>query len=247
MGLFGRKGGAAVSPSPKPGGGTDNLEAAPSSESGSVGLDGGLARIVFRNEMYRDRYRTLSTGMKVGAGALLGSIVLNAALAWALVHRGPVYFATSDDGRILPLTPLSQPVLSDRRIVLFATRVAVGAYSYDFMNWRKTLPALSRSFTKPGFDSFVLSLKSSGNLTQVVNNRMVVDAVPTGAGVVVAKGQVRGVYEWKVQVPLLVSFQTATGTVSQHLLVTLLLVRRSEIRHPEGLAVQQFLAVEKNV
>ena len=137
--------------------------------------------------------------------------------------------------------------MEDRAIVSWATTVATSAYSYDFVNWRKALSSLSPDFTKEGFASFIGSLKSSGNLKLVEDNRMVASAVPTAAGVVVAKGLLKGVYVWKIQVPILVTYQAARSSVSQNLLVTLLVVRRSVLSHPKGLAVAQFLAKEKNV
>ena len=47
--------------------------------------------------------------------------------------------------------------------------------------------------------------------------------------------------------PILVTYQAARPSVSQNLLVTLLIVRRSVLFHPKGLAVVQFLAEEKKV
>ena len=96
-----------------------------------------------------------------------------------------------------------------------------------------------------GFASFIGSLKSSGNLKLVEDNRMVASAVPITAGVVVAKGLLKGVYVWKIQVPILATYQAARSSVSQNLLVTLLIIRRSVLSHPKGLAVAQFLAEEK--
>ncbi|MHB1285574.1 MAG: type IVB secretion system apparatus protein IcmL/DotI [Leptospirales bacterium] len=228
---------------PKTGGSTS-----PSSQAGSSPIrEGGAELVRFRNDFYRDEYRNKAAILHYGAIALLASVILNGALGWALVHKRPVYFAATNDGRILPLVPLSRPAMSDRSVVSWATSVATSAYSYDFVNWRKALSSLSPDFTKAGFDSFIGSLKSSGNLKLVSDNRMVASAVPISAGVVVAKGLLKGVYVWKIQVPILVTYQAAKSSVSQNLLVTLLVVRRSVLSHPKGMAVAQFLAEEKKV
>ncbi|MGL3709425.1 type IVB secretion system apparatus protein IcmL/DotI [Leptospirillum ferriphilum] len=237
MGLFGiGKPKAEKSPgttSPEP-------PAAPLREEGS--------RLVhFRNHFYRDKYRrTADTNLTLSV-CLLVSVGTNACLGWAVLHKRPVYFAATNDGRILPLVALSRPAMEDRTVVSWATTVATAAYSYDFVNWRKALSGLSTDFTKEGFSSFIGSLKSSGNLKLVEENRMVASAVPTEAGVVVAKGLLKGIYVWKIQVPILVTYQAARSSVSQNLLVTLLVVRRSVLSHPKGLAVAQFLAEEKKV
>lgn len=206
--------------------------------------EGGAEFVRFRNDFYKDEYRNKSAILRYGAGALLASVLLNGAMGWALVHKSPVYFAATNDGRILPLVPLSHPAASDRAVVSWATNVATAAYSYDFVNWRSALSGISPEFTKEGFASFIGSLKASGNLKLVSDNRMVASAVPTEAGVIVAKGLLKGVYVWKIQVPILVTYQAAKSSVSQNLLVTLMVVRRSVLVHPKGLAVAQFLAKE---
>ena len=224
---------------------------APSPSSGSMkeppSREGGAQMVSLRNDWYRDQYRTNSSALRMAAIALLVSVGINVLLGWAVIHKRPVYFAATNDGRILPLVPLSRPAMNDRRVVSWATDVAISAYSYDFINWRKVLSGLSQDFTREGYSSFIGSLKASGNLDLVLKNRMVTSAVPAAAGVVVAKGKLGGIYAWKIQVPVLVTYQAAKSSVSQNLVVTLLVVRRSVLSHPKGLAVSQFLAVEKKV
>ena len=209
--------------------------------------EGGAELVRFRNDFYKDEYRNKAEVLRYGAGTLLASVLLNGALGWALVHKRPVYFAATNDGRILPLVALSRPAMEDRAVISWATTVATSAYSYDFVNWRSALSGLSPDFTKEGFSSFIGSLKASGNLKLVSDNRMVAAAVPTEAGVIVAKGLLKGVYVWKIQVPILVTYQAAKSSVSQNLLVTLMVVRRSVLSHPKGLAVAQFLAKERKL
>ncbi|EQD24948.1 MAG: IcmL protein [Leptospirillum sp. Group IV 'UBA BS'] len=222
-----------------------DTSAPPSPRDSPPSREGGAGLVHFRNDFYRDQYRNNAATLRFGSAALLVSVAANAFLGWAVLHKRPVYFAATNDGRILPLVALSRPAMEDRRVVSWATDVVVEAYSYDFVNWRKALFGLSRDFTKEGFSSFIGSLKASGNLDLVLKNRMVTSAVPTSAGVVVAKGMLAGVYAWKIQVPVLVTYQAAKSSVSQNLVVTLLVVRRSVLSHPKGLAVSQFLAVEK--
>ena len=75
-----------------------------------------------RNNFYRDNYRKVLV-------ALLVMVIANVILALAAVHviknpPMPKYFATSNDGRITLLHPLSAPVLSVNSITEWATRAA---------------------------------------------------------------------------------------------------------------------------
>jgi intracellular multiplication protein IcmL len=230
MGLFGRSKGA----------GPDRNPSGPQRE-------GGATHVSFRNDYYRDQYRNMAGIGRYGTIALLLSVFMNAFLSYEILHRRPIYFATTRDGRIIPLVPLSRPEFSNRTVIEWATARAVDAYSYDFVNWRERLTGIAKDFTAVGYSSFVASLKTSGNLSLAIKEKRVVSAAPSGAGVLVAKGLLNGSYAWKVEVPIVVSYQVARNTVSQNVLVTLLIVRRSLVTHPSGMAIAQFISEEKKL
>lgn len=209
--------------------------------------EGGALHVSFRNDYYRDQYRNMAGLVRYGAIGLLLSVSMNAFLSYELIERPPTYFAATRSGRIIPLVPLSQPEYSNRTVIKWATARAVDAFSYDFVNWRERLTGIAKDFTTGGYNSFVASLKTSGNLSLVIKERRVVSAAPSGAGVLVAKGLLSGSYAWKVEVPIVVSYQVARNTVSQNVLVTLLIVRRSLVTHPSGMAIAQFLSEEKKI
>ena len=217
------------------------------SEQNAPQGEGGALHVSFRNDYYRDQYRNMTGIVRYGAIGLLLSVSMNVFLSYAIIHRRPVYFAATRTGRIIPLVPLSQPEFSNRTVIKWATARAVDAYSYDFVNWRERLTGIAKDFTTGGYNSFVGSLKASGNLSLAIKDKRVVSAAPSGAGVLVAKGLLNGSYAWKVEVPIVVSYQVVRNTVSQNVLVTLLIVRRSLVTHPSGLAIAQFISEEKKV
>lgn len=71
----------------------------------------GLGTVVVRNEFYRDGYRSL---LKLAILMALIIIALVIAIFGIVGSRKPEnrYFATTEDGRLIPMVPLNQPNLS---------------------------------------------------------------------------------------------------------------------------------------
>jgi intracellular multiplication protein IcmL len=193
-----------------------------------------------RNNFYRDNYRKVLV-------ALLVMVIANVILALAAVHviknpPMPKYFATSNDGRITLLHPLSAPVLSVNSITEWATRAATASYTFDFVNYRKSLQEASQYFTGTGWRSFERALVSSNNLKLVLSKKLVTTAVAQGAPVILKRGVLNGAYSWQVQLPMLVTYQSASMNVKQPLLVTMLIRRVDVGNNPAGIAISQYIA-----
>jgi intracellular multiplication protein IcmL len=205
--------------------------------------DDALVTIKNRNEFHRDGYRRaqkIIVGLSV---ALAAMTAVNAGLAF-VVARGPerTFFAATEDGRVIQLTPLNEPLLSDERVLAFAAEAAPGAHTFDFSNFRAELQESSKDFTTRGFQSFIKALETSGNLDAVVKRKLAVTAVPTQAPVIVARGLVNGVYTWRLQMPMLVTFQSASEVVKDDITVELTVVRRPTTESPKGIGIDQFVA-----
>ncbi len=193
-----------------------------------------------RNNFYRDNYRKVLV-------ALLVMVIANIILALGAVHviknpPLPKYFATSNDGRITLLHPLSAPVLSASSLTEWATRAATSSYTFDFVNYRRSLQEASGYFTGSGWNSFEKALVSSNNLSLVLSKKLVTTAVAQGAPVILKRGVLNGAYSWQVQLPVLVSYQSASMNVKQPLLVTMLIKRVDVGNNPAGIAIEQFIA-----
>ena len=199
-----------------------------------------LEVVRLRNNFYRDNYRRLIL-------AVLVILALNALLVGIIIYQykvrpEPRYFATSADGRITPIYPLTTQVVSTSELLQWANEAAVAAYSYNFANYRKALQDASQYFTTEGWDNYQTALKSSRNLETVIAKKLVVSAEATGAPVIIDQGLIGDHYAWKVQMPLLVNFQSMSTNIQTPLLVTLLITRVSTLYVPKGIAIAQYIA-----
>lgn len=198
-----------------------------------------LQVVKLRNDFYRDNYR------KVVAALLLSFFIiltLAGAVFYIVTHPpAPRYFATSNDGRLVPLIPFDRPNLTNATVLEWANTAATAAYSYNFVNYRQALQQAADYFTPEGRQMFFNAVKSSNNLQAVISKKLIVSAVATGVPVVLEQGVMLGRYTWKVQIPMLITFQSASQFSQQSVTVTMLIVRVSPLTSPRGIGIAQFI------
>jgi intracellular multiplication protein IcmL len=153
-----------------------------------------------------------------------------------------VYFATDQNGRVVPLKSLSDPVLDQTEVGDWATDQIVKAFTFDYANYQTALASTQNAFTSNGWLAFQNSLKDANILSSVIANKYVATATPNEAPTMLADGIVDGHYAWKFQIPITVSFQGDSGQFSQVLNLTVLIVRQPETSHPNGLGIEQLRA-----
>lgn len=198
-----------------------------------------LEMVALRNEFYKDRQRMVVL-------ALLISVAINLVQIFFVVYMythppAPRYFATSISGRITPLFPLNEPNQSDSAVLQWANQAAIASFTYNFVNYRDELQAASAFFTPGGWDQFLTALQQSNNLDAVKAKKMVVSAVATRAPIILQKGLLNGSYSWRVQMPVLVTFQSASEFSQQNNVVTLLITRISTLNSPRGIGISQIV------
>ncbi|MDX2346421.1 MAG: type IVB secretion system apparatus protein IcmL/DotI [Legionella sp.] len=198
-----------------------------------------LTAVTLRNTFYRDGQRKVIL-------VLLLSIIVNLLMMSLLVYivthpPAPKYFATSIHGRITPLFALSQPNQSDSAVLQWTNQAAIAAFTYNFVNYRTELQASSEFFTASGWTQFLNALEASNNLDAVKAKKLIVSAVATSAPIILQKGLLNGRYSWRVQMPLLVTYQSASEFSQQRNVVTILVTRISPLNSPRGIGISQFI------
>lgn len=135
--------------------------------------------------------------------------------------------------------PMSQPNLKDEDVINFAIDAAKSVYSYDFKNYKKQMQQNQTYFTNTGWKAFSDALNKSHNLTAVETKKLVASGVSNGKAVIIEQGPQKGIYTWKVQVPLLATYENESKLVKQNLIVTLLVSRSN---NSKGVGVSHFVA-----
>lgn len=202
-----------------------------------------LETVYLRRRFYKDNARKLML-------VLLVSMIINAVLATFCVHiltnpPAPKYFATSINGRITPLFPLDEPNQSDSAVLQWATQAAIASFTYNFVNYQAELQAASEFFTPQGWDQFMAALRESNNLDAVRAKKLIVSAVAKRAPIIIKKGMLGDRYAWRVQLPLLITYQSASEFSQTEDVVTMTIRRVSTLNSPRGIGISQFIVEPK--
>lgn len=202
---------------------------------------GALGRVIVRNEFYRDGYRTLLKVALVEGVVILGLVIVIVAIIAAYQPENR-YFATTEDGRVVPMVALSEPNLSRPAVLSWAAQSASETLTFGFHDYRRRLQEASRHFTRKGWGSFVKALQDSGMIESVETNRQVLSAAPRSAPTILSEGVLNGVYQWQVELPMMVTYQIGQQQRNVGMNVRLLIVRVPKLESPNGLGIEQWVA-----
>lgn len=233
---------ASGAPRPRPLTGQAPADGASDDEAPQLGH---LGAVVVRNEFYRDGYRTMLrvVMMLVMVIAAQIAVMVYVVKTNRMEYR---YFATTEDGRLIPMAPLNEPNLSSPALMSWVAQSATEVMTFGFNDYRRRLQEASRNFTRRGWESFSTALQRARIIETVEVNMQVVTATPTGAPVIQSEGIVQGRYQWVVQLPMALTYQAGAKTRTDNLLVTLVVVRVPRLESSNGVGIEQWIAVARN-
>ncbi|SOC27148.1 DotI/IcmL/TraM family protein [Thalassospira xiamenensis] len=213
---------------------------APVTEPVVSALDDAVATVLARDIYTRERHYFLMRGLIVMTIALMVSVAGNVYQGM----RAPIVqnFISDESGRVIELKALNRPVESITFVTNFVTDAITQAYTYSFANYRTELSAAKKNFTPSGWEGFEKALKDSGTLQAVIDNKYVATAVVTGAPVLKNQGIVDGVYAYRFEVPILVTYQSANQRTAQNLMITATVVSQPQTIHPKALGIKSLIA-----
>jgi len=112
---------------------------------------------ISRHETYQKAFKFSAMGNVIMAVATVASL----AMAWSAWSSQPEprYFATREDGGIIPLVAVSQPFLNNGQVTNFAVEAVTRSLTMDFKNWREDLAEASEYFQRPdGWNNFLSAI-----------------------------------------------------------------------------------------
>ena len=193
-----------------------------------------------KNHEYRDSFRWVQMGLIV---LLILGVLLTAAVAYKAIFPGKVkYYASMTTGEVIPLPALNEPVVTNEYILTWAALAARAALNLDFVNYDKQLQAASLYFTSAGWDAFSSTLNNSGLLKTIQTKKLVMSAVVPNDPTILFAGIAHGRYMWKVSMPVLVTYGSASDQRQRQLKVTMIVSRVPALDVPQGIQIIDFEA-----
>jgi hypothetical protein len=110
------------------------------------------------------------------------------------------------------------------------------------VNYRDDLLKLQDNFSKEAFASYVESLANNGYLEKLKQERLTIKAEPIGSPVMFTLKPLRDKADWKVEVPIKISYENIAGEVSiDKFLAEVWLKRNNLSKYAEMVEVNQIV------
>jgi intracellular multiplication protein IcmL len=186
----------------------------------------------------RNRYRGLMRWIVFFSLSALILLALN--IAFFIMRPDPKYYATTANGRIFGLHPLSQPVMTDSRLIQWTSIAVRNALTVDFLNSASQLARVKPYFSAGGWNRFEKALNQSGFIKTVEGKKLEVNAVVSSPPVILATDVIGGRFTWRVQLPLLLTFTSASQTVQPTWMAVVDVQRVSTQDSSEGIQIIGF-------
>ena len=173
------------------------------------------------------------------------SLVLVMLLVLLAPFLQPVYhyYARSPTGNLITLDALTIPNMTNRAVVSWAVTSVTEIMTFGFGDIIEQVGKQRARFTDAGWKSFVTAFARQKIIESFKHNQVVLTSVPSDTAVIVNQGMdVSGSYQWKVEVPVIMTFATNNNvTQHKHSIVILTIERVSETVNPAGIAIKNWV------
>jgi hypothetical protein len=172
---------------------------------------------------------------------LIAVIATCGAFGADLLRPKQTYYVDGPD-KSMEVFPLTEPNVTSASLVNWITQAITSAYTIDFYHYQDTINGLKQYFTVDGYQNFLNALNSSGSLNKIINEKLIVSAVAINSAVILSEGMMNNVYTWKIQLPLLLTYQGASPTSTQKTVAVSVLVTRVPTNQaPKGIGIAQII------
>jgi len=194
-----------------------------------------------KSDFYRDHYHHVLWGLMT---IILFIAIAAGVLLEQLLHRPLPVFAAKQTttGEILELMPYDEPNMLAITILKWASKAAVAAYTFDYLNYKAQIAAVRPYFTETGWKDYQQSVQELIN--SIVQNQLFVNSVVVGTPIISNQGPLPDIeYAWRVQIPFLVTYQSGSAVSKRNFYVVLNIIKIPTTENPQGIGIDQFVMV----
>lgn len=176
---------------------------------------------------------------------LIIAIALMIIMVWILLYQIssrplPAFVAVQPNNELMQINSYDEPNLLPNTLITWASKAATAAYTFDFVEYNAQMEAVRPYFTPAGWQDYVGSVNQL--IANVRANQLFVNGVVSGTPVISNQGAYPGRgYVWRIQIPFLVTYQSANTTSQQSYMVIVTLVKVPTTENPQGIGIDQFV------
>ncbi len=195
----------------------------------------------FRDDYYRDGFRVVLLSLAMVGSAIGLLIVLS--LYFFLHQVLPITFPVYDDFRVQADVPVDRPYLHIPDLLQWVSQTMPIILALDFVNYNTEQKSAAQYFTTNGWSKYLVLTNTYMGYDDVLKNKIFVQAIASGAPVVLNQGLVEGKYGWWVQMPIDVRYSGVEGNNRTiKLIVQTLVVRVPTLNNLDGVAIDNMIA-----
>lgn len=209
-----------------------------------MALQDAVDTILTRNTFYRDGYRLLLRVSIIQGIVVVLLVAVILAMLLSMETRY-IYFATTADGRIINIVPLNEPYRSRADVVAWAAGRAQDVMRFGYNDFRQRLQQSSANFTQTGWESFTKAMREARILEAVEARKLTVSMEVEAAPEVKMETARDGIYTWYLQFPIVIRFDGNEPPSPISATLVLQVVRVSTLQNPEGISIEQWIAVPR--
>lgn len=197
----------------------------------------------------------VSKKLLVAVSILAFSTLISTMLAIYLTFISPVkrvYLAVTPDMKIMRVMPLKEAYYTDSAVGNFAVNAIVQAFNFSYIDKKthfRTL--LNHGFGETGLSSIVHSMKVSGVLDRITQDKLFVSFAVTSAPFIVQKGIVinpfsrKPTFQWVVQFRGVMTYTNGSEEATNTNVFNVTVSRVSSLERGDAIRVQSVVA--KNI
>lgn len=203
-----------------------------------------LVLVIARNSFYKRLHYLVFAALVI---AMIVIIILFGILVHLFRYpTQPLYFATDEVGRLIPVVAVDQPNMSNDEVMKWTTNAIENTLTYNFINFRERLQGAQRYFTDYGWRTYMDALTATNNLVALQSRKMVFIGQVIDKPKLVTEGILSGSYAWKFNFPVLMTYMTppydAQSTFTNPLQISIVIQRGPILQTYQGLGILQIIA-----
>lgn len=194
--------------------------------------------MVNKNSFYSTYYQTLVYALII---ALFLVLIMVFVVLYQVFHRPlPAFEAVNSENQHMPLTAFNEPNYLPSTLLKWASKSAVASYTFDFYNYEKQILAAAPYYTEAGWIEYKASVNRL--IADITQKQIFVNSVVSGPPVIALQGNMPGKgYIWKIQMPFLVTYQTAETVSRENYFVVMTVMKVPTTLDPTGIGIDQFV------
>jgi hypothetical protein len=152
----------------------------------------------------------------------------------------PRYFAINDKKEFFELPPLSEPSLSQSMLQNWVVQFALASHTFDFYYYDNQMREMQRFFTDSGYAQYRAAMQPF--LSNIKSLQVMLTCTVMEAPSIKRTTVLEGVYQWYVEIPINVRYDSASMSKSENRTLRMVIKRTNVIDNPYGIAVSNFKA-----